>query len=173
VTAVPAMIASSSGARDSRATTTAASPSRRVPSSSVHRGPAALLTWSGVSGLLDADRVEALLRVAGADPDSAARTVRTARRLRGALLHLLDAAVDGEAPTREDLTVVHRCLLDAWRRTRFAPVLPLRPELDGRALTTASVVTASGAHWMKPSCARETGASGASGWALQSSSVTA
>ncbi|MEU9187534.1 CGNR zinc finger domain-containing protein [Streptomyces sp. NPDC048484] len=92
--------------------------------------PAALLTWAGVSGLLDAGRTGTLLRVAEDDPDSAAHTLRAARRLRAALLRLLDAAVDGRPPRREDLTVVHRCFLDAWHRAEFASALPLRPELD-------------------------------------------
>ncbi|MDQ1034184.1 putative RNA-binding Zn ribbon-like protein [Streptomyces sp. V3I8] len=93
-------------------------------------GPAELLTWAGASGLLDADRARALLRVAEADPDGAAHTLRAARRLRTALLHLLDAAVDGLPPRREDLAVVRRCLRDAWDRAEFAAALPLRPELD-------------------------------------------
>ncbi|MFE9680280.1 CGNR zinc finger domain-containing protein [Streptomyces sp. NPDC006285] len=91
---------------------------------------AALLAWSGTSGLLEQDRVDALVRAAADDPASAARALESARRLRAALLGLLDAAVDGRPPRRGDLTVVHRCFLDALGRAEFAPDLPLRPALD-------------------------------------------
>lgn len=89
---------------------------------------AALLAWSGASGLLTAERAEALARAAGDDPDSAARTLRAARRLRTALSGLLDAAVEERPPRSEDLAAVRRAFLGAWRRTEFAPALPLRPE---------------------------------------------
>ncbi|MEU6025567.1 CGNR zinc finger domain-containing protein [Streptomyces tauricus] len=94
--------------------------------------PAALLAWAGTSGLLPAGRVDALLAVAAAEPDSAADALRSARRLRTALHGLLDAAVDGGPPRREDLTVVHGLFLDAWHRAEFASALPLRPELTAR-----------------------------------------
>ncbi|MFE1796739.1 CGNR zinc finger domain-containing protein [Streptomyces sp. NPDC059517] len=92
--------------------------------------PAALLTWAGASGLLSADRVDALLAAAAEDPDSAADALRAARRLRTALHRLLDSAVDDRPPRREDLAVVRGFFLDAWQRAEFASALPLRPELD-------------------------------------------
>ncbi|WP_328492185.1 CGNR zinc finger domain-containing protein [Streptomyces sp. NBC_00414] len=92
--------------------------------------PAALLAWTGAAGLLDADRVESLLAVTEDDPDSAADMLRAARRLRAALHHLLDSAVDGRPPRREDLTEVRRRFLDAWHRAEFASALPLRPASD-------------------------------------------
>ncbi len=97
----------------------------------------ALLTWTGASGLLSADRVDALLAVAADDRDGAADALRAARLLRAALHHLLDSAVDGRPPGREHLGVVRGFFLDAWRRAEFAPVLPLRPELDVTVPTDA------------------------------------
>ncbi|MFD6291459.1 CGNR zinc finger domain-containing protein [Streptomyces sp. NPDC060205] len=92
--------------------------------------PATLLTWAGTSGLLSADRVDALLAVAAHDPDCAADALRAAGRLRTALHRLLDSAVDGRPPRREDLAVLRGFFLDAWQRAEFTPALPLRPALD-------------------------------------------
>ncbi|MFH8463020.1 CGNR zinc finger domain-containing protein [Streptomyces sp. NPDC017991] len=99
--------------------------------------PAALLAWTGASGLLSADRVDTLLAVAADDPESAADALWAARRLRTALHRLLDSAVDGRPPRREDLAEVRGFFLDAWQRAEFAPALPLRPELDVTAPTDA------------------------------------
>ncbi|OLF14808.1 CGNR zinc finger domain-containing protein [Actinophytocola xanthii] len=92
--------------------------------------PAALLDFAATTGL-----VEPLPEDRPAPDDEQA--MRAVRRLRAALQHLLDAAVDDTPASPADLEAVRRAYLDAWRRAELT-ALPLHPEV--RVTGTADLV---------------------------------
>jgi predicted RNA-binding Zn ribbon-like protein len=86
--------------------------------------PATLLDFATAAGLVQAP-----------PPDHPTTTedeqaMRALRRLRSALHHLLDAAVDGTPAPAADLEAVRRAYLEAWHRAELVG-LPLRPEIPG------------------------------------------
>ncbi len=85
---------------------------------------AALVRWAVASGLVDEAEAG---RLASAGPAAARRAAQSARRLRTALHHLLDAAVDATPPDPADLATVRHAAADAWRHVHFGQSLPLRP----------------------------------------------
>lgn len=67
-----------------------------------------LLRWAGVERLIDEATLAALEGAADADPGEASAVSERARSLRGALLRLFRAAIEGGRPRDEDLRTLNR-----------------------------------------------------------------
>ncbi|MER7176067.1 CGNR zinc finger domain-containing protein [Streptomyces mesophilus] len=86
----------------------------------------AWVRWAVASGLLTADRAEALLRSETADSASTRAAIAALTDLRATLWPLLDALVDGEEPPAEEWEALRRSLLQARESATLPPAFPLR-----------------------------------------------
>jgi predicted RNA-binding Zn ribbon-like protein len=80
-----------------------------------------LARWARHVGMLDEERVAALLRAAAADPDGAAATFARALDLRAALTALFRALARGAAPRAAALATTRAAYLDALAHADLAP----------------------------------------------------
>ncbi|MFJ8053224.1 CGNR zinc finger domain-containing protein [Streptomyces luteogriseus] len=82
--------------------------------------------WAVASGLLTADRADALLRAETADSAPPEDTTAALRDLRATLLPILDALVDDEEPPAEEWEALRRRMVLAREDAGLPPAFPLR-----------------------------------------------
>ncbi|MFI8895748.1 CGNR zinc finger domain-containing protein [Streptomyces paradoxus] len=90
------------------------------------QGPEAWARWAVASGLLAADRAEALLRAETAGTALTEAAIEALTDLRATLWPVLDALVDDEEPPAEEWEALRRSLVQAREDATLPPAFPLR-----------------------------------------------
>ena len=90
------------------------------------QGTEAWARWAVASGMLTADRADALLRAETADSAPAEETTAALRDLRATLLPILDALVDDDEPPAEEWEALRRSMVLAREAAALPPAFPLR-----------------------------------------------
>ncbi|MFJ2651443.1 CGNR zinc finger domain-containing protein [Streptomyces sp. NPDC087420] len=90
------------------------------------QGAEAWARWAVATGLLAADRAEALLRTEMTDSARMEAAIAALMDLRAILWPVLDALVDEEEPPAREWEALRRVLLLARERTTLPPAFPLR-----------------------------------------------
>ncbi|HSM55543.1 MAG TPA: ABATE domain-containing protein [Candidatus Sulfomarinibacteraceae bacterium] len=80
-----------------------------------------LVAWGAYTGALPEDRVQALRQRAAREPDAAASVVERAVALRQALRTIVQAVIDGRAPSAEALQAVNQEVARVMPHLRLAP----------------------------------------------------
>jgi predicted RNA-binding Zn ribbon-like protein len=95
---------------------------------------AALVRWVHFAGLLDDDTAAAFALEVADDPATGSRAAARVRRAREQLYQVVQPLAVGEEPTPEDVTVLHRRLLEVLGRAALATPMPLEWSIDLRSV---------------------------------------